>query len=47
MEFVKIGGTDIAASVIGLGCWAIGGWLWGGSEERESIDTIHAALDKV
>jgi aryl-alcohol dehydrogenase-like predicted oxidoreductase len=46
MEFVKIGGTDVTASVIGLGCWAIGGWLWGGSEERESIETIHAALGK-
>ena len=46
MEFVKIQGTDIESSRIGLGAWAIGGWLWGGSEERESIDTIHAALDQ-
>jgi len=46
MEFVKIKGTDIESSRIGLGAWAIGGWLWGGSEERESIETIHAALDK-
>ncbi len=46
MEYVKIGGTEIMASAIGLGCWAIGGWLWGGSEERESIATIHAALNK-
>ncbi|MGB3729138.1 MAG: aldo/keto reductase, partial [Thermodesulfobacteriota bacterium] len=45
MEFVKIKGTDVESSRIGLGAWAIGGWLWGGSEERESIDTIHAALD--
>ena len=45
MEHVKIKGTDIETSRIGLGAWAIGGWLWGGSEERESIDTIHAALD--
>lgn len=45
MEFVEIKGTDIESSRIGLGAWAIGGWLWGGSEERESIDTIHAALD--
>ena len=45
MEFVKIAGTEIESSRIGLGAWAIGGWLWGGSEERESIDTIHAALD--
>ncbi len=45
MEFVKIAGTEIESSRIGLGAWAIGGWLWGGSEERESIETIHAALD--
>ncbi|HML95932.1 MAG TPA: aldo/keto reductase [Thermodesulfobacteriota bacterium] len=46
MEFTKISGTDIESSRIGLGCWAIGGWLWGGSEERESIDTIISALDR-
>ena len=44
MEYVKIGGTDLRCSRIGLGCWAIGGWLWGGSDERESIDTILSAL---
>jgi aryl-alcohol dehydrogenase-like predicted oxidoreductase len=44
MEHVKISGTDIRCSRIGLGCWAIGGWLWGGSDERESIDTILSAL---
>src|SRR2546429_4386048 len=26
--------------------WAIGGWMWGGTDERESIRTIHTALDK-
>jgi aryl-alcohol dehydrogenase-like predicted oxidoreductase len=30
---------------IGLGTWAIGGWMWGGGDEAESIRTIHAALD--
>lgn len=46
MEYVKISGTEISSSRIGLGCWAIGGWLWGGSEERESVDTILTALEK-
>ncbi len=46
MEYTKISGTNIESSRIGLGCWAIGGWLWGGSEERESIDTIISALEK-
>jgi aryl-alcohol dehydrogenase-like predicted oxidoreductase len=30
---------------VGLGTWAIGGSMWGGSDEAESIRTIHAALD--
>jgi aryl-alcohol dehydrogenase-like predicted oxidoreductase len=45
MEFIKIEGTGLEVSRIGLGTWAIGGWLWGGTDERESIKTIHAALD--
>ena len=32
-------------SRLGLGTWAIGGWMWGGTDERELIRTIHAALD--
>src|SRR5213595_10929 len=24
----------------------MGGWMWGGTDERESIRTIHAALEK-
>jgi aryl-alcohol dehydrogenase-like predicted oxidoreductase len=30
---------------VGLGTWAIGGWMWGGTDEGESIRTIHEALD--
>lgn len=46
MEYTHINGTEIKSPRIGFGAWAIGGWLWGGSEERESIDTVHAALDR-
>ena len=46
IEFVEIPGTSIRASRIALGTWAIGGWMWGGSDEREAINTIHAALDR-
>jgi aryl-alcohol dehydrogenase-like predicted oxidoreductase len=46
MEYAVISGTEMNASRIALGTWAIGGWMWGGSDERESIRTIHAALDK-
>ncbi len=46
MEYTTIPGTDMKVSRIALGTWAIGGWMWGGTDEQESIRTIHAALDK-
>jgi aryl-alcohol dehydrogenase-like predicted oxidoreductase len=46
MEFVEIAGTPLRASRIALGTWAIGGWMWGGSDETDAIRTIHAALDR-
>ena len=36
---------SLAPLRIGLGTWAIGGWMWGGTDEAKSIRTIHAALD--
>jgi len=45
VEYITIPGTDLKASRIGLGTWAIGGWLWGGTDEKESIRTIHRAFD--
>jgi aryl-alcohol dehydrogenase-like predicted oxidoreductase len=46
MEYQEISGTGMNVSRIAQGTWAIGGWMWGGTDERESIRTIHAALDK-
>ncbi|WP_332303861.1 aldo/keto reductase [Rhizobium sp. GR12] len=40
-----IGGSGISASAVGLGTWAIGGWMWGGTDERQSIAAIQASLD--
>src|SRR5258707_961232 len=46
METIQLGNTDIVASRIGLGTWAMGGWMWGGSDEQQAIATIQAAIDK-
>ena len=46
MEFSRIGNTGIEISRIGLGTWAIGGWMWGGTDEKESIHTIRSAFDR-
>jgi aryl-alcohol dehydrogenase-like predicted oxidoreductase len=42
MEFLSV---PFRVSRIALGTWAIGGWMWGGTDENESIRTICAALD--
>ncbi|KRD60453.1 aldo/keto reductase [Ensifer sp. ENS10] len=39
------GRSGVKASAVGLGTWAIGGWMWGGTDERESIAAIQASLD--
>ena len=46
MEYTRIPDTDLEVSRIGLGTWAMGGWMWGGTDEEQSIKTIHAALEK-
>jgi aryl-alcohol dehydrogenase-like predicted oxidoreductase len=28
-----------------MGAWAIGGWMWGGAEKKESLRAVHACLD--
>src|SRR3979411_2200600 len=46
MEFVDIPATQLRVSRVALGTWAMGGWMWGGTDTRESIATIHAALSQ-
>jgi aryl-alcohol dehydrogenase-like predicted oxidoreductase len=46
MEYTRIGSIDKEVSRIGLGTWAIGGWMWGGTEQREAEHTIRSAIDR-
>ncbi len=45
MEFSTIPGTPLNVSRVAIGTWAIGGWMWGGTDESQSISTIRSALD--
>jgi aryl-alcohol dehydrogenase-like predicted oxidoreductase len=45
MEYEHVKGTDIEVSRLGLGTWAIGGNLSGGSDETESVKVILTAID--
>jgi aryl-alcohol dehydrogenase-like predicted oxidoreductase len=46
LEYRAINGLNLQASRIGLGTWAVGGWMWGGTDEQDSVRTIRTALDK-
>src|ERR1700756_5201224 len=41
-----IAGTSLTVSRVGLGTWAIGGWMWGGPHEGGAIKTISAAVER-
>jgi aryl-alcohol dehydrogenase-like predicted oxidoreductase len=46
LEYIEIPRTNLVCSRVALGTWAIGGWMWGGTDDEVSIRTIHAALDQ-
>jgi aryl-alcohol dehydrogenase-like predicted oxidoreductase len=49
MEKRQLGNSDLSITVLGYGAWAIGGggWEfgWGPQDDRDSIGSIHEALD--
>ena len=45
MEYRKLGATSLKLSAITFGAWAIGGWMWGGNEKKDSIKAIQAGID--
>src|SRR5438270_2383636 len=45
-EMVLVPGTQLRVSRVALGTWAMGGWMWGGTDARESVATIGSALDR-
>lgn len=46
MEYRTLGKTGLKVSEIAMGCWGISGDTnWGAQDKKDSIDTIHAAID--
>ncbi|HEY0009955.1 MAG TPA: aldo/keto reductase [Tepidisphaeraceae bacterium] len=41
----QLGSSSVHVSPVIFGAWAIGGWMWGGSDEADAIRAIHASLD--
>jgi aryl-alcohol dehydrogenase-like predicted oxidoreductase len=44
-ELARIPSTSLEVSRVAMGTWAIGGWMWGGTDEAESVATIRAAVE--
>jgi len=45
MRYKPLGQSGIEASVVAFGAWAIGGWMWGGTDEPAAVAAIQAAID--
>ncbi|WP_018612215.1 aldo/keto reductase [Segetibacter koreensis] len=45
MELRKLGKSDVMVTPMAFGAWAIGGWMWGGAEEKAAIAAIKAAYN--
>jgi aryl-alcohol dehydrogenase-like predicted oxidoreductase len=43
MRYKPLGQSGIEASVVAFGAWAIGGWMWGGTDEAAAIAAIDTA----
>ncbi|MGV3505323.1 MAG: aldo/keto reductase [Adhaeribacter sp.] len=45
MEYRQLSDSPVKVSAITFGAWAIGGWMWGGSDARDAVAAINTALD--
>lgn len=45
MNFKKIGKSNVEVTQIAFGAWAVGGWMWGGTDYRLSVKAIEKAID--
>jgi methylglyoxal reductase len=45
MQFRTLGNSDLRVPVVSFGAWAIGGWMWGGTDDNDAVTAIHKAID--
>lgn len=43
MQLRTLGRSQVKVTPMAFGAWAIGGWMWGGAEEKDAIKAIQAA----
>jgi aryl-alcohol dehydrogenase-like predicted oxidoreductase len=45
MHYRRLGRTGLEVSEVGYGAWGIGGSMWLGAEDQESLRALHRAMD--
>jgi aryl-alcohol dehydrogenase-like predicted oxidoreductase len=45
MELKQLGKSSVKVTPLAFGAWAVGGWMWGGAEEQESLRAIRSSYD--
>ncbi|MBE0652765.1 MAG: aldo/keto reductase, partial [Bacteroidales bacterium] len=45
MKKRKLGNSELMISPVAFGAWAIGGWMWGGSDRRDAIEAIQTSVE--
>ncbi|HEY2810456.1 MAG TPA: aldo/keto reductase [Rhabdochlamydiaceae bacterium] len=42
----SLGNSELKIPPIVLGTWAIGGWMWGGTNEKDAVEAIQTSIDE-
>lgn len=45
MEFRQLGNSELRVPVVSFGAWAIGGWMWGGTDDEAAKRAICRGID--
>lgn len=45
MKKVQLGRSDVYVTPVTFGAWAIGGWMWGGADEKDALEALEASMD--
>jgi len=45
MQKTQLGKSDLEISPIVFGAWAIGGWMWGGTDDKLALEAMKAGYD--
>lgn len=45
MQLKQLGNSSVKVTPLAFGAWAVGGWMWGGAVEKESLRAIRASYE--